>query len=116
MPLHSLARHTPEEIQEMIKDKDPIKIRIALFFDGTMYTDDEMIRTGEGQKTARRMGHVAMTGTDGAIEGLRDVKARTRYFIHINNSNPVLNRASPERKAIEAQGWRIAQDGMRIDL
>ncbi|MDZ4867694.1 MAG: pyrroloquinoline quinone biosynthesis protein PqqB [Alphaproteobacteria bacterium] len=88
----------------------------ALFFDGTMYTDDEMLRTGEGKKTARRMGHVAMTGKDGAIEGLREVKARTRYFIHINNSNPVLNRASPERKAVEAQGWRIAEDGMRIDL
>lgn len=88
----------------------------ALFFDGTMYTDDEMIRTGEGQKTARRMGHVAITGKDGAIEGLRDVKVGARYFIHINNSNPVLNRASSERKAIEAQGWRIAEDGMRIEL
>jgi len=88
----------------------------ALFFDGTMYTDDEMIRTGEGKKTARRMGHVAMTGKDGAIEGLREVKAGARYFIHINNSNPVLNRASPERLSLEAQGWRIAEDGMRIDL
>jgi pyrroloquinoline quinone biosynthesis protein B len=88
----------------------------ALFFDGTMYTDDEMIRSGEGQKTARRMGHVAMTGPAGAIEALREVKAAARYFIHINNSNPVLNRASPERKSIEAAGWRIAEDGMRIDV
>lgn len=88
----------------------------ALFFDGTMYTDDEMIRSGEGQKTARRMGHVAMTGKDGAIDGLRDVKAGARYFIHINNSNPVLNHASAERRAVEAQGWRIAEDGMRIEL
>jgi len=88
----------------------------VLFFDGTMYTDDEMIRSGEGQKTARRMGHVAMTGTGGAIEGLRRVKAGARYFVHINNSNPVLNRASPERKAIEQGGWRIAEDGMRIDV
>jgi pyrroloquinoline quinone biosynthesis protein B len=85
----------------------------ALFFDGTMYTDDEMIRSGEGQKTARRMGHVAMSET---IEALCQVKAAARYFIHINNSNPVLNRTSPERKAIEAAGWRIAEDGMRIEL
>jgi pyrroloquinoline quinone biosynthesis protein B len=88
----------------------------ALFFDGTMYTDDEMIRSGAGQKTARRMGHVAMTGEGGAIGALREIKAGTRYFIHINNSNPVLNRASPERKAIEEAGWRIAEDGMRIEL
>jgi pyrroloquinoline quinone biosynthesis protein B len=85
----------------------------VLFFDGTMYTDDEMIRAGEGQKTARRMGHVAMAD---AIQALRQVKAGTRYFIHINNSNPALNRASPERKTVEAAGWRIAEDGMRIEL
>lgn len=84
-----------------------------LFFDGTMYTDDEMIRSGEGQKTARRMGHVAMTG---AIAALREAKVGQRYFIHINNSNPVLNRTSPERRAVEDTGWRIAEDGMRIAL
>lgn len=85
----------------------------VLFFDGTMYTDDEMIRSGEGQKTARRMGHVAMTD---AINALRDTNVERRYFIHINNSNPVLNRTSTERKAVEAAGWRIAEDGMRIEL
>ena len=85
----------------------------ALFFDGTMYTDDEMIRTGEGTKTARRMGHVAMTD---AIAALREIKAGQRYFIHINNSNPALARTSPERKAIETSGWRVAEDGMRIEL
>jgi pyrroloquinoline quinone biosynthesis protein B len=88
----------------------------ALFFDGTMLTDDEMIRTGEGQKTARRMGHVAMTGEGGAIEALREIKAGARYFVHVNNSNPVLNRAAPERARVEAEGWRIAEDGMRIEL
>jgi len=87
-----------------------------IFFDGTMYTDDEMIRSGEGEKTARRMGHVPMTGKAGAIEVLRNVKVASRYFIHINNSNPVLNRTSPERKTVEAAGWRIAEDGMRIAL
>ena len=88
----------------------------ALFFDGTMFTDDEMIRAGEGTKTARRMGHVAMTGVGGAIEGLREIRTGARYFIHVNNSNPVLNRTSPERKAVEDAGWRIAEDGMRIEL
>ncbi len=87
-----------------------------LFFDGTLYTDDEMINAGEGTKTAGRMGHVAMTGSRGAIEGLRNVKARERLFIHINNSNPVLNRKSAERRAIGQAGWRVAEDGMRFEL
>ncbi|MEQ1752813.1 MAG: pyrroloquinoline quinone biosynthesis protein PqqB [Micropepsaceae bacterium] len=85
----------------------------ALFFDGTLCVDDEMVRTGEGAKTGRRMGHVSM---DHAISHLRDVKAKRRYFIHINNTNPVLNRESDERKIIEKAGWKIAEDGMRIDL
>lgn len=83
----------------------------ALFFDGTMFADDEMIRSGEGQKTAARMGHVAMIDVIAKLPG-----AKGRYFIHINNSNPVLNRASPERKKIEGAGWHVAEDGMRIDL
>jgi pyrroloquinoline quinone biosynthesis protein B len=107
--LPSCAGVTPE-ITAAIDGAD------ILFFDGTMYTDDEMIRSGEGGKTARRMGHVAMTGAGGAIEALRKIKAGARYFIHINNSNPVLNRASAERKTVEAEGWRIAEDGMRIEL
>ena len=85
----------------------------ALFFDGTLCVDDEMIRSGEGSKTARRMGHVAM---DEAIARLRDATVGQRYFIHINNTNPVLNSASDERKVIEAAGWTIAVDGMRIEL
>ena len=85
----------------------------ALFFDGTLCVDDEMIRSGEGSKTARRMGHVAM---DESIARLRDSTVGQRYFIHINNTNPVLNRASDERRVIEAAGWTIAMDGMRIEL
>ncbi|MEQ1867703.1 MAG: pyrroloquinoline quinone biosynthesis protein PqqB, partial [Micropepsaceae bacterium] len=104
--LPSCAEITPQ-IEKAVDGAD------ALFFDGTMYTDDEMIRSGEGTKTARRMGHVAMTD---AIVALRDIKVAARYFVHINNSNPALNRASSERKAVEAAGWRIAEDGMRIEL
>ena len=34
----------------------------CLLFDGTVYTDDEMITAGVGQKTGARMGHLAMAG------------------------------------------------------
>jgi pyrroloquinoline quinone biosynthesis protein B len=90
----------------------------VMFFDGTMYSDDEMIRSGEGTKTARRMGHIPISGADGSIQALDFFRRGhdDNYFIHINNSNPILNRTSEERKAVEAQGWRIAEDGMRIEL
>jgi pyrroloquinoline quinone biosynthesis protein B len=89
----------------------------ALFFDGTMYTDDEMISSGEGKKTARRMGHMPMHGPEGSIEHFSGRRTGMgNYFIHINNSNPILNRASPERMTIENAGWQIAEDGMEIEL
>lgn len=87
-----------------------------LLFDGTVWHDDEMIAAGVGDKTGRRMGHVPMAEADGSIAGLAAVKAGTRVFVHINNTNPVLIDDSPERRAAEAAGWMIGHDGMRFEL
>lgn len=88
----------------------------ALLFDGTLFTDDEMIAAGLGKKSARRMGHVPMSGPGGSIEGLADVRVGRRIFVHINNTNPVLVSDSTERGRAEASGWEVGYDGMRIDL
>lgn len=99
---------------------DAVKARIegadALFFDGTLYTDDEMIRENLGSKTGRRMGHVSMAGQTGSAAGLSDVSVGRRIYIHINNTNPVLIEGSPERRAMEEAGWEIAQDGLEVTL
>jgi pyrroloquinoline quinone biosynthesis protein B len=87
-----------------------------VFFDGTLWRDDEMIRLGVGNKTGRRMGHMSMSGDEGAIAAFRDLGVKRRIFIHINNSNPVLLDDSPERQAAEAAGWEIAYDGMEVRL
>jgi len=88
----------------------------CLLFDGTVYTDDEMITAGVGQKTGARMGHLAMSGETGSIAGLADVKINRRVFVHINNTNPVLDESSPEHAAIREAGWEVAYDGMEIEL
>jgi pyrroloquinoline quinone biosynthesis protein B len=87
-----------------------------VFFDGTLWDDDEMIRAGIGDKTGRRMGHISMSGEAGAIAAFRDLGVRRRIFIHINNSNPVLVEDSAERRIAEAAGWEIAYDEMEIRL
>ena len=88
----------------------------ALLFDGTLWTDNEMIEAGLGQKTARRMGHVPMTGAGGSIEALKRAAVGRRIFVHINNTNPVLVSDTKEREAAEASGWEIGYDGMEIAL
>ena len=88
----------------------------CLLFDGTVYTDDELIAAGVGQKTGVRMGHLAMSGKEGSISALEGVPINRRIFVHINNTNPVLDGASPEHRAVHAAGWEVAHDGMEIDL
>jgi pyrroloquinoline quinone biosynthesis protein B len=87
----------------------------VLLFDGTLYADDEMVRSGTGTKAGRRMGHMPIDGPDGSLAALDGLSAR-RIFVHINNTNPILVDGSPERARVEAAGWEVAFDGMEIVL
>jgi pyrroloquinoline quinone biosynthesis protein B len=99
---------------------DGLKSRIAgaplVFFDGTVWRDDELIAAGLGNKTGQGMGHIAMSGDTGAIAALAGLDIGRKVFLHINNSNPALLRGSSERKIAEHAGWQIATDGMEITL
>jgi pyrroloquinoline quinone biosynthesis protein B len=96
-----------------------LKARLAgadvLLFDGTLFRDDEMIATGTGNKTGRRMGHIPIDGEGSSLAALADCAAR-RIYIHINNTNPIRVAGSPERRKVEAAGWEIAEDGLKIEL
>lgn len=85
-----------------------------VFFDGTLWVDDEMIRSGVGTKTGQRMGHMSVSGEDGTIATFRDLGVARRIFIHINTTNPILIEDSPERAACIAAGWEVASDGMDV--
>jgi pyrroloquinoline quinone biosynthesis protein B len=87
-----------------------------VFFDGTLLSDDEMIRQGVGAKTGRRMGHVSLSGPDGSLARLAPLGIGRRIYIHINNTNPILLKDSPERREVESAGFEIAYDGMEITL
>lgn len=87
-----------------------------VLFDGTLYTDDEMITQGLSAKTGNRMGHISMSGDRGSVAAFAGLGVTRRVFVHINNSNPVLREDSPERRQIERAGWEVAFDGMEIRL
>lgn len=86
----------------------------CLFFDGTFFADDEMIKAGVGTKTGLRMAHVSMSGDNGSIAALSGVAIRRRVFVHINNTNPVLDENSREYAEVTRQNWEIAYDGLEI--
>jgi pyrroloquinoline quinone biosynthesis protein B len=87
-----------------------------LFFDGTVWRDDELIAAGLGNKTGQAMGHIAMSGDRGAIAALDGLDIGQKMFLHINNSNPALLRGSAERNIAERAGWQIPADGTEIVL
>ncbi|RFC67665.1 MULTISPECIES: pyrroloquinoline quinone biosynthesis protein PqqB [Mesorhizobium] len=87
-----------------------------LFFDGTVFRDDEMRTAGVGEKTGQRMGHLAIDGPEGSMAALAYVSLGRRCYIHINNTNPILDQRSPERAQVENAGWMVAFDGMEFDL
>jgi pyrroloquinoline quinone biosynthesis protein B len=100
----------PADVARRLRGSD------LVFFDGTLWTDDEMIREGSGGKTGQRMGHMSVADPHGTIEAFRDLEVRRKVFIHINNSNPILLDDSPERAIAAQAGWDVAYDGMEIVL
>jgi len=87
----------------------------VILFDGTLFRDNEMIASGTGTKTGRRMGHMPIDGADGSLAALKGLGKR-RIYIHINNTNPILIEDSPERRRVEAAGFEVAADGLEIRL
>ncbi len=85
-------------------------------FDGTLFTDDEMVTAGLGPKTGKRMGHISISGPEGSIAAFEKLGVARKVFIHINNTNPVLIEDSPERALVEEAGWEVAEDGMEIEI
>ena len=99
---------------------EPLAKRITgadmVFFDGTLWQDDEMIREGLSQKTGARMGHMSMSGPDGSMAAFEDLGVSQKIYVHMNNTNPVLRPDSSERAEAQANDWKIAQDGMELSL
>jgi pyrroloquinoline quinone biosynthesis protein B len=87
-----------------------------LLFDGTFWTDDELIALGIGERTAREMDHLPVSGPGGSLELLAELPGRQRVYTHINNTNPMLIEDSPERLLVERHGIAVGADGMRFTL
>jgi pyrroloquinoline quinone biosynthesis protein B len=87
-----------------------------VFFDGTLFTDDEMIEQGLLNKTGARMGHISMSGERGSIATFSQLGVGRLIYVHINNSNPALDDNSSARKSIDGAGWEVGYDGMEVRL
>ncbi|HUL03661.1 MAG TPA: pyrroloquinoline quinone biosynthesis protein PqqB [Gemmatimonadales bacterium] len=87
-----------------------------LCYDGTFWSDEELRAAGVEAPTAREMGHLPVGGAGGSLAQLGAVGAKRTVLVHINNTNPILDRASPERAQVERAGIAVAEDGMEFEL
>ncbi|VTU34679.1 pyrroloquinoline quinone biosynthesis protein PqqB [Variovorax sp. PBL-E5] len=107
-----LAEVGEQELQWM-SDAD------CLLVDGTFWAENEMQHAGLSQKTASDMGHLPQTGNAtriGMVDVMLATAARRKVLIHINNSNPILDEASEQRRVLDGHGIEVAYDGMEITL
>jgi pyrroloquinoline quinone biosynthesis protein B len=84
-----------------------------LLFDGTFWSDDELVRLQGSGETAHAMGHIPV---EESLRLLKDIRAKRKMFIHLNNTNPLLNELSAEHRTVRQAGWEVAEDNWQVDL
>jgi pyrroloquinoline quinone biosynthesis protein B len=100
----------PQVDNALLRELDSCDV---LLFDGTFWSDDELIRVQGSGQTAQQMGHVPVVE---ALVKLAEVRRPRKIFLHINNTNPLLDEASPQRRQVRDAGWEVAEDGWQFDL
>ena len=97
-----------DHVYEYLKNADVVLI------DGTVWTNDEMARAGVNNKLASEMGHLDQSSKGGIIDTLTSLQKPRKILIHINNTNPILNEESEERKILNSNNIEVSYDGMDI--
>jgi pyrroloquinoline quinone biosynthesis protein B len=88
----------------------------VVLFDGTFWSDEEPSLIPGVTRTARQMGHLPVSGSGGSLERLAALRRARKIYVHINNTNPILDEESMEQRMVRDAGWEVARDGMEITL
>jgi len=105
---------TVPEVDQALRER--LEAADLVLFDGTFWTDDELIRVQGDGATARQMGHIPVSGSDGGLRQLDGLRHPRKVLVHVNNTNPMLDESGPEYAQVRAAGWEIAEDGWSIEL
>jgi len=87
-----------------------------VLFDGTFWSDDELITLGISDRSAQQMDHLPVSGPEGSLPQLSRLTRPQKVYTHINNTNPILLEDSPERGSVERAGMSVGLDGMSFTL
>jgi len=82
----------------------------TLLVDGTFFSADEL-----PGRAPSSIGHPLVEDTMDRLAPRVEAGLRV-LFIHLNHSNPLLDRTSAPRRAVEAQGFAVAHEGLELGL
>lgn len=99
-----------EQLMRVLESAD------LVLFDGTFWSEDELIEVQGSGATAREMGHVPVSGAEGSLRALAGLQRPRKVFVHVNNTNPMLDESSAEYREVTTAGWELAEDGWHFDL
>ena len=85
------------------------------FLDGTFFTAKELLALRPGAADAHAMGHLPVSGPGGSLEIISALEGPSIY-IHINNTNPMVDTGSEASALVRKHGVEIAYDGMAFEL
>jgi pyrroloquinoline quinone biosynthesis protein B len=98
----------PDDVLGAFREAD------LLLLDGTFFREEEMSLAGVGSQTARELGHLPVGGPEGSLERIRRLPVPRKVYVHINNTNPMLDENSAEHAQVAAAGARVGWDGMEF--
>ena len=78
----------------------------VLLFDGTFWSDTELMETSDDIRTgptAQQMGHLPVVETVVELAGVRRPR---KIFLHINNTNPMLDEASSQYRQVRRRAGK----------
>ncbi|MDQ6744181.1 MAG: pyrroloquinoline quinone biosynthesis protein PqqB [Candidatus Dormibacteraeota bacterium] len=98
------------ELEDALADAD------CAFVDGTFWSENEMDVTGRRARPAAGAGHLPIAGPAGSAARLAGSGAGRHIYVHVNNTNPILDVRSPERRMLDELGLEVGQDGMELRI
>ena len=104
-------RRTAESFLQNQFGRNAVDGADCLLIDGSFWSNDEPGRHGITDRTAAQMGHLCVGGPQGSLAWLTELPVRHRVYVHINNTNPMLDTDSWEYAEVRNQGIAVGTDG-----
>ena len=86
----------------------------CVLLDGTFWSAGEMGLSVGGTRSAAQMGHLPISGAGGTLDRVVGLPGTRKIYVHLNNTNPLLDERSAERQTLGELGAEVGYDGMEL--